>query len=98
VQLREDTAIHTAYEDHQALDPAMPERNLMRAVLKTAMDDIRKSGELYRDARAFMLSSDESYLFSFMSICRHLNLCHLTILRVCGIEQPRRRDQRKMAA
>lgn len=95
---RDDTAIHTAYEDYETLDSAMPERNLMRALLKTALDDIRKSGDVYRDARAWLLSSEEEYLYSYVSVCRHLNMCPVTILRVCGLDPREATDRRRIAA
>ncbi len=83
--LKTDTAIYTAYEDHRAFDPAESERNLMREILKTAMDDINRRGEARRDARLFFTSNDELYLFSFISICRHLNLCPQTIRDLVGV-------------
>lgn len=85
--LHNDSAVHVAYEDHVGHDPATPERNLMRAILKIAMDDLQKSGELYRDARAYVLSDDDHYLYSFLSICSHLNVCPHTIRKICGLAQ-----------
>ncbi len=83
--LTTDTAIYTAYDDHRDYDVAESERNLMRAVLKTAMDDITKRGEAYREARVFFSSEDDYYLFSFLSICRHLELCPRTIRAFVGV-------------
>lgn len=80
-----DTAIYVAYEDHRWLDTAEAERNLMRAILKSAMDDMNKRGEALREARLFFLCEDESYLFSFHSICRHLALCPHTIRELIGV-------------
>ena len=80
-----DTAIYTAYDDHRAYDPAESERNLMRAVLKSAMDDMTRRGEARRDARLFFTSDDDDYLLSFVSICRHLALCPHTIRELVGI-------------
>ena len=57
----------------------------MRAVLRTAMDDLTKKGEVYRDARRFFLSREEYYLYSFMSICYHLDLCPKTIYTILGL-------------
>jgi hypothetical protein len=79
VNSRADTAVETAFDDHVQRDPAIAERNLMRAILRTAFEDIKKRGESYRLARQFFLSNDEFYLFSFKSICYHLNLCPHTI-------------------
>lgn len=84
--MRADTAIYTAFEDSESTQPGSPERALMFAILRTAMEDIQKSGELYRDARHFLLANDEHYLFSFLSICNHLHLCPKTIRRICGMQ------------
>ena len=82
---RPDTAIFVAYDEETPRDTAEAERNLMRAILQTAMDDVRKSGDLYRDARNYLLSNADFYVFSFRSICAHLNLCPTTIRRQCGL-------------
>jgi len=85
MRVRSDTAIYTAFDDFEGFDSAEPERNLMRAILRGVLDDSRRTGEAYRDARQYLLSEDESYLYSFLSICHHLNLCSRTIRRVCGV-------------
>ncbi len=74
-----DTAIFSAFEDHVSKDPALGERNLMRAILRTAFEDLNKRGEPYRLARMFLLSEDITYVYSFRSICAVLNLCPHTI-------------------
>lgn len=83
--MREDTAIYTAYDDYQHPDLAEPERNLMRAILKSAMDDMAKHGEGLKDALLFFNNPDDSYLFSFKSICYHLDLCPITIRFLIGL-------------
>ncbi len=85
-------SVYIAYDDHEGFDSALAEKNLMRAILKTAMEDIRKRGEPYREARRYLLSNDERYLFSFMSVCGHLNLCPKTIRRVLGLAESRSSD------
>ena len=80
-----ETAIYTAYDDHQGKDSAEAEKNLMRAILQSAMEDIRKRGEPYRDARRYFLSRDDYYLFSFLSVCHHLDLCPRTIRTLIGL-------------
>ena len=86
-----ETAVETAFEDHIQRDPALAERNLMRAILQTAFEDIRKRGEPYRLARQYVLSNDECYLYSFKSICYHLNLCPHTIrIRLGLLKEPER--------
>lgn len=82
---KDNQPVYTAYEDFDVHDSAEAEKNLMRAILKSAMEDIRKRGEPYRDARRYFMSRDEQYLFSFLSVCNHLNLCPKTILYVLGL-------------
>lgn len=83
--MRDATAIYTAYDDSEPFDTACPERNLMRAILRTAMDDIRKPGSRHREARRYLLSNDQCYLYSFLSICFHLDLCPRTIRVMLGL-------------
>ena len=90
--MRDDTAIYTAYDDHKELDLAEPERNLMRAILKSAMDDMTKKGEALRDAMLFFNNPDDSYLFSFKSICSHLDLCPLTIRFLVGLPSKKKNN------
>ena len=92
--MREDTAIYTAYDDHKETDIAEPERNLMRAILKSAMDDMSKRGEALRDALLFFNNPDDSYLFSFRSICNHLDLCPLTIRFLVGLPNKTKYNQK----
>ena len=93
--MEKETQIFVAYEEHDSFDIAEAEKNLMRAILKSAMDDFRKKGEPYRDARRYLLADEEQYLYSFKSVCYHLNLCPKTIRRVLGIAQ---NNQRQIAA
>lgn len=83
--MRADTAIYTAFDDLETRHDGAPERTLMYAILRTAMEDIHKSGEPYREARQYLLNNDESYLFSFLSICNHLQLCPRSIRRASGL-------------
>ena len=76
---------HVAHEDHVAYDPAEAERNLLRAVLMSAMTDIKKSGEAKRQATEFFMSEEDDYLFSFKSICAFLNIDADKIVRVTGV-------------
>ena len=82
-----ETAIFIAHEDFSKRDIAEPEKNLMRAILRSAMEDIRKRGELYRDARRFFMSGDEFYVYSFLCICQHLDLCPRTIRTIMGLTE-----------
>ena len=83
--MKPETAIYTAFDEFDGFDPVTPERNLMRAILRTAMEDIRRSGCPYREAKRYFLSNDDKYLFSFLSICYHLDLCPKTIRTMLGL-------------
>lgn len=83
-----NTAIHVAYDDFLPFDPATPEKNLLRAVLLTAMSDVKKKGEAGRRAMEYLLSQEEDYLFSFVSVCNFLDVDPQKILVVTGLKQP----------
>jgi len=83
--LDKDIAIHTAYDDFKGIDSAEAVKNLMRALVKSAMDDMRKKGEAAREAIRYFQSEEDYYLYSFLSVCRHLGLCPRTIRTVVGL-------------
>jgi len=83
-----DTAIYVAYDDHVPYDPAKPERELLRAILMTAMSDLKRSGEVGRQAKAYFLSTDDAYIFSFYSVCKLLDVDPDTILVITGLKGP----------
>lgn len=82
---QDDVAIFTAFDDHVAMDIAEAEKNLMRAILKSAMEDVRKTGDPGKEARRYLMSNDDGYLYSFTSVCKHLDLCPKTIRTVVGL-------------
>ena len=51
----------------------------------SALNDLKKQGELGRKATEFFMSSDDEYIFSFRSICDYLSVDPLRILRVTGL-------------
>lgn len=83
---KDDVAIYSAYDDYKSLDVAEAEKNLMRAILKSAMDDYNKSGEPGKEARRYINSQDDTYLYSFTSVCYHLGLCSDTIRTVSKLQ------------
>lgn len=83
-----ETAVFTAYDDHEPIDPAMPERNLLRAVLLSAMADLNKDGEPREKALEYFLSPDEEHIFSFQSVCLLLGIEPSTILILNGLQKP----------
>lgn len=82
---RKNTAIYIAYDDEKPLDLAFPEKNLLRAILLLAMSDVRKTGEVGRQAKEFFLSGEDDYVFSFKAICNQLEVDEASILKVVGI-------------
>ncbi len=81
----EDTAIYVAYDDHQGYDPARPERDLLRAVLMSALSDVKKSGGVQEEARQFFLCEEDDYIFSFRSICQFLSVDPDKVLVLTGL-------------
>lgn len=89
---RPETAIFIAHDEYIPRDPSEAERNLMRAVLNSAIADIQKSGDAAREAQIFFKNDDEDYLFSFRNICTQLDLCPSTILSIVGLNNPKSRS------
>ena len=83
---KESIAIFTAYDDDQPFDPVRPERDLLRAILNNALNDASKGGNLRQEATEFFLSKEEDYIFSFRSICNHLDIDHKSVLKVVGLK------------
>lgn len=96
--MQEEGTVFTAFDDHQMRDTAISERNLMRAIVRSAMEDLTKRGEIYRQARQFFLSNEDYYLFSFLSICYHLGLCPKTIRIKLGLVSDRQSSSEQIAA
>lgn len=82
-----NTAIYVGFEECLPYDTATPERNLLRAILLTAMSDLKRQGESQREATEFFMSEDESYVFSFVSICNHLDIDPKQIRIVTGLTE-----------
>lgn len=80
-----NTAIFVANEEYVPWDPVEPERNLLRAILMSALNDIQKGGSLEEDARSFFLSEEDDYVFSFRAICDFLNLDPSQVLILTGL-------------
>ena len=87
MQSDKDTAIYSAYDDFEGVDPARPEKNLLFAILMNAMSDLKKEGDLNRKATEFFLSGEDDYVFSFRAICDYLNIDPKRILYVTGLEE-----------
>ncbi len=84
---RKDTAIFTAFEDYVGHDPARPERDLLRAMLMNALQDSRKTGDVGRKAREYLLSPDDEYIFAFRSVCDLLDIDPKRVLVIAGLRE-----------
>jgi len=84
---RKNTAIYIAYDDLEPTDIALPEKNLLKAILLTAMADLRKQGATSRRAMEYFLNPEEDYLFSFRSVCGFLDIDPDKILNVIGLNR-----------
>ena len=82
-----NTVIYVANEDCLPSDPSESEKTLLIAVLEGAIDDLGKQGFEAKEAKRFFLNPDEEYLFSFKSICEHLNIPEKQVLILTGLTQ-----------
>ena len=82
---RKNTAIYIAYDEFEPIDIAAPEKNLLKAILLTAMADLKKKGVVGRKAMEYFLSPEDDYLFSFRSVCAFLDVDPNKILCVMGL-------------
>ena len=89
---RKNTAIYVAFDEHEPFDSAQPEKNLLKAILLTAMADLKKKGIVGRKAMEYFLNPEEDYLFSFRSVCAFLDVDPNKILCVVGLRHSARED------
>lgn len=75
----------TAYEDIIPWDASTPEKNLLRAMLITAMADYKKKGKVQRLAHEYFTNPNDTYPFSFRAVCRYLDVDAEEILRTVGL-------------
>lgn len=93
-----NTTIYLAYEDFDGFDPSRPEKNLLRAILISAMSDLRKRDSSSVKAREFFLNQNEDYIFSFQSICNYLELDSKLVLMITGLYPKPAHLQKKLDA
>jgi hypothetical protein len=91
---KRNTAIYTAFDDHDAAELPAPEKSLLRAILLNAIADMNRQDEHSRKARDYFLSKEDDYIFSFQAVCSYLNIDPKNILILVGLQQdPRKKDQ-----
>ena len=80
-----ETAIYVAFDDLEAFDTAHSEKDLLKAVLTSAMSELNRGGPGRREAIRYFLDPDDEYVFSFQSVCSYLNIPPKQILIVTGL-------------
>lgn len=89
-------AMFTAYEDIIPWDASTPEKNLLRAMLITAMADYKKKGKVQRLAHEYFTNTNDTYPFSFRAVCRYLDVDAEEILRTVGLLDRTLNNQNKL--
>ena len=74
------------FEEFEPYDHSHPEKDLLRAILVGALNDLKKKGFEKRKATEFFLSPEDDYVFSFVSICDYLRVNPNKILVVAGLK------------
>ena len=85
---KRNTAIYTAFDEVDANDVPTPEKGLLRAILLNAIADMNRDDEHTGRARAYFLSKEDDYIFSFQAICSYLNINPGNILVLVGLQAP----------
>ncbi len=100
-----ETQILIAYEDFEPEDFSRPEKNLLLAVLLTAMTDLKVAGDSRHRAIEYFLHPEDDYIFSFRGVCNHLQVDPVRILRFTGLlgrfqseEKERREKARRLTS
>jgi hypothetical protein len=84
---KRNTAIYTAFDDHEANNLPIPEKSLLRAILLNAIADINRNDETSRKAREYFLSKEDDYIFSFQAVCSYLQINPRHILVLVGLAE-----------
>jgi|GEM_PF-4014448 len=79
------TVILEGFIGFDPFDQSESEKNLLRAILVSAMNDLKYQGEIGKRAKEFFLNPDDKELFSFQSICNYLNYDPFNVLKIVGL-------------
>ncbi|MCA9748966.1 MAG: hypothetical protein KC414_07655 [Romboutsia sp.] len=82
---KRETSIFVAYDEFEPYDESQSEKFLLKAVLNSAISEVVRDGLKAKDAIRYFLDTDEEYLFSFRSICEHLNISPKQVLIISGL-------------
>ena len=80
-----ETVIFNIDDDLHPSDGVSSERDLLKAVLFSAIGDLDKDGYIAKEAQRFFLNPDSEYLFSFRSICEYLRIPPEQVLESAGL-------------
>ena len=94
----ENISLSIAYGDVQAWDPSEPEKALMRAMLMTAISDLKKEGHIKRKAKDYFLNPEDDYVLSFRSVCSYLNINSQSVLYAIGLSMGKNQIASKQEA
>jgi len=72
-------------DEEPALPPDSPERELLRALLRTTLLDLSGEGVEARKARCYVEASDESHPFTFNNLCQMLDLNPDRVRQLAGV-------------
>lgn len=80
------------HEEYQILADGIendnaPEKQLLGAILMSAIRDIKTRGVKAKQAETYFLRSDDEHIFSFKSICEFLELDQKKVLQITGLEK-----------
>lgn len=90
-----DSAMFVAYDDHEFSSVCSSEKGLMRAILTTALMDLKKDGVLGRKALEYFHSDEEDYIFSFKSICGYLDIDAIVIQKYASAIHAAQKNAKK---
>jgi len=93
----DDVALFSAFDEETPWDPSTPEKNLLRALLVTAMADVRKTGIIRKKALEYFLDVDDEQVFSFRTVCSYLNIDPQSVLVAVHLADENAQAKRKVA-
>ncbi len=85
---KEETIILTIDDFEDYFNPFEPERSLLAAIILNAISDLHSNKRDAAIAKNYLLDQSEDYIFSFRSICNHLDIDYRTVLAHAGLQSP----------
>ena len=83
---KKETKIVNLDTENRGFDFSEPEKELMLAILKSAVTDLEKGDKASMlKAKRFFLNQENDYIFSFLSICELLSVTPGKIIEETGL-------------